>query len=46
MGALALQLSLSGSYLDATPGGSTDIWLWEAGDYGMMWEAGIYIQLN
>lgn len=40
---LGLQsLKLSG---DSTPGGATDIWLWEDG-IGMQWETGINIKLD
>lgn len=28
---------------DSTPGGATDVWLWEAG-IGLLWEAGIYMK--
>lgn len=30
---------------DSTPGGATDVWLWEDG-IGMQWEAGYFIQTN
>lgn len=31
--------------LDTTPGGATDVWLWEPG-IGLQWESGSFIQLD
>lgn len=46
MPALSLALQLGSTVLDGTPGGGTDVWLWESGNFAMQWEAGIYIQLD
>jgi len=38
-------LGLGGADGDTTPGGSSDVWCWEA-DIGLQWETGINIQLD
>ena len=44
---LALALSLQQPLVigDSTPGGATDVWMWEDGS-GMLWETGYFIQTN
>lgn len=42
--ALGLALPLAQTR-DSTPGGGTDVWMWEEG-LGMQWEATFYIQLD
>ena len=42
--ALALSLTLPVSVFpgDPTPGGASDVWLWEDG-IGLLWESGIFM---
>jgi hypothetical protein len=48
MPALANGLGLSRTRFgggDSTPGGATNVWMWEAG-IGIQWETGYFIQTN
>ena len=42
MAALGLALGLPFGSPDSSPGGASNVWLWEDG-IGMQWEAGIFI---
>lgn len=40
---LAITTTASGGGGDSTPGGATDVWMWEA-DTGVLWESGYFMQ--
>ena len=40
---VGISVAWGGVPIDSTPGGATDVWLWESG-IGVLWESGYFMK--